>query len=143
MSSQSAPLQVDLLESSFALVQPRAGEFAERFYTRLFEVAPQTRAMFPQDMEGQKRALVGSLVIIVRALRSAERLGLYLEGLGRRHTDYGATPSHYDVVGSVLLETLAGMAGDAWTPELARAWSDGFAAVSAMMLEAQSDGVAA
>jgi nitric oxide dioxygenase len=133
------PLQVELLESSFALLAPRADELADRFYARLFEVAPATRAMFPADMAMQKRALIGALVVIDRSLRSAEQLGLYLEGLGKRHVDYGAAASHYPVVGAVLLETLAEMAGDAWTAELESAWANAYAAVSGLMLNAADE----
>jgi nitric oxide dioxygenase len=136
MASEPEALHIELLESSFDLLAPRADELAERFYERLFAVAPQTREMFPADLEAQKRALVASLVIIVRSLRSADVLGLYLEGLGKRHRGYGAVAAHYPVVGMVLLETLAEMAGDAWTAELEAAWADAFRAVSDLMLRA-------
>jgi nitric oxide dioxygenase len=138
-TSTSEPLQVELLETSFALLAPRADELADRFYARLFEVAPATRAMFPADMAMQKRALIGALVVIVRSLRSAEQLGLYLEGLGKRHVDYGAAAAHYPVVGAVLLETLAELAGDAWTSELESAWANAYGAVSGLMMNAADE----
>ncbi len=136
MASEPEALHVELLESSFEVIAPRADELAAGFYERLFIVAPEARGMFPEDMEAQKRALVASLVIIVRSLRSADVLGLYLEGLGKRHRGYGALAAHYPVVGMVLLETLAEMAGDSWTPELEVAWSEAFRTLSGLMLRA-------
>ena len=133
----SAPaLQVDLLESSFALLAPRAEELAERFYSRLFDVAPEVRPLFPEDMATQKRALISSLAVIVGSLRQPEHLAAYLDVLGRRHVDYGAIAAHYSVVGGVLVETLAAMAGPVWSAELEEAWTVAYGAVQTAMLAA-------
>jgi hemoglobin-like flavoprotein len=136
VTAQGQPLQVELLESSFALLAPRAEELAERFYARLFVVAPEARALFPDELAGQRRALIGALGMIVSSLRAPERLGPYLDGLGRRHADYGAVEAHYAVVGSVLLETLAEMAGPLWGQELRTAWSGAYEAIQGIMLGA-------
>jgi nitric oxide dioxygenase len=127
---------VELLEASFALVAPRAEELADRFYARLFEVAPAVRAMFPDDLAGQKRALLGALGMIVVSLRAPEKLAIYLEGLGQRHVAYGALEAHYGVVGSVLLETLAQVAGPAWNPDLEAAWANAYGAIQGIMVAA-------
>ncbi len=50
------PDQVRLVKSSFAHVVPVAAVAADAFYARLFELAPQVRPMFRNDME----ALAGS-----------------------------------------------------------------------------------
>ena len=52
-------LNVELLESSFELLAPQGEKLVERFYERLFETAPAVRSLFPDDMEGQKPALLG------------------------------------------------------------------------------------
>lgn len=136
MTEQSGTLRIDLLEASFELLAPRGEELVERFYTQLFSVAPEARSMFPTDMAGQKRALLGALGMIVSSLRAPEKLGSYLDGLGRRHVDYGAVEAHYDLVGSVLLETMAEMAGPAWNSELQDAWTTAYGAVKGIMLAA-------
>jgi hemoglobin-like flavoprotein len=135
MTNESRVLQVEQLESSFELLVPRAEELVGRFYERLFAAAPGLRALFPGDMERQERAVVGALVMIMKSLRSPSQLCLYLDGLGRRHVDYGAVPADYAVVGTVLLETMAEFAGEAWTPEVEAAWSNAYAAVSGLMLD--------
>ncbi|MEX0783584.1 MAG: globin family protein [Dehalococcoidia bacterium] len=129
-----ATRQLELIESSFALLAPRGDELVESFYARLFEVAPAVRSMFPDYMAGQKRALLGALGMIVGSLRAPEKLGVYLGSLGERHVGYGALAPHYDVVGGVLLETLAEMAGDAWTDEMQDAWASAYGAIKGLML---------
>ncbi len=140
-----AARQLELIESSFALLAPRGDELVDRFYTNLFDVAPGVRGMFPDDLAGQKRALLGSLGMIVSSLRAPEKLGAYLGSLGERHTGYGALAPHYDVVGAVLLDTIAEMAGDLWNEELEDAWTDAYGAIKSLMLAgaARVDGRAA
>ena len=143
MAEQPGQLRVELLEASFALLAPQAEDLVERFYTRLFVAAPAARAMFPDELAGQKRALLGSLGIIVNSLRAPEKLGSYLDGLGRRHVGYGAIEAHYDVVGTVLLETMAEVAGEAWNDELQQAWATAYGAIKGIMLAAAGEAVPA
>lgn len=128
-------LNVELLESSFELVAPRAAELADRFYDRLFREHPDLRALFKSPMAQQKRHLVAALTTIVRSLRHPEKLAPYLKDLGVRHIAYGTKPEHYPVVGANLLAVLAEVAGPAWTPELERAWGDAYAAIQAIVYE--------
>ncbi len=127
-------LNVELLQSSFALLAPKGEELVDRFYTRLFETAPAVRSLFPEDMAGQKKALLGALATVVSSLRAPEKLTKHLEELGQRHVGFGAAPEHYDVVGDVLLATLAELAGEAWNDELETAWTDAFGAIKGIML---------
>jgi methyl-accepting chemotaxis protein len=39
-------MQIDILESSFALLAPRGTELVARFYERLFERYPEVKPMF-------------------------------------------------------------------------------------------------
>ena len=52
------PEQVALVQDSFAKVRPIADTAADPVYGLLFEIAPQVRALFPDDMPEQKKKLV-------------------------------------------------------------------------------------
>ena len=130
-------LEVEVLESSFALVAGRADELSLRFYERLFERYPSVQPMFAHlDMVEQRKKLVASLALIVGNLRKPDALGDYLGTLGRRHGEIGAVPAHYDAVGENLLAVLQEIAGDAWTPEVAQAWAAAYGAIQTTMIEA-------
>jgi len=129
-------LNVELLESSFNLLAPRADELADRFYDRLFTKYPQVRPMFPDDVSEQKKKLVAALAMIVGNLRKPEALGQAVADLGIRHIDYGVTRDQYPVVGENLLATLAELAGDAWNPELEQAWADAYGAITQIIYAA-------
>ena len=54
--------------------------------------------------------------------------------LGVKHVDYGVNDVMFDWVGESLLATLAEILADEWTPKLAAAWQDAYAAVAGLML---------
>ena len=54
--------------------------------------------------------------------------------LAKRHVAYGAKAEHYPVVGATLLWTLEKGLGEAWTPELATAWTDAYGVLSGYMI---------
>ena len=47
------PHQITLVQTSFAKVAPIAATAADLFYGRLFEIAPEVRGMFPDDLAEQ------------------------------------------------------------------------------------------
>src|SRR6516162_5729673 len=68
------PDQVRLVQESFAKLVPIADQAASMFYERLFEIAPQVRAMFPPDMAEQQRKLMATLTIVVGGLSNLESI---------------------------------------------------------------------
>jgi hemoglobin-like flavoprotein len=128
-------LEVETLEESFDLVAPQGEELIKRFYERLFEVAPAVQPLFAKvDMEHQRQALLNMLLVLRESLHDLEDVVPDLEALGARHTEYGAQPEHYPVVGTVLLETMAEIGGDAWKPEYTAAWQEAYGLIQEVML---------
>ena len=128
------PTQIKLVQDSFAKVAPISEQAAVLFYGRLFEVAPSVRAMFPDDMTEQRKKLMATLAVVVGGLTNLEAVLPAASALARRHVNYGAKPEHYPVVGGALLWTLEKALGDAWTPDVAEAWSAAYATLSGYMI---------
>jgi hemoglobin-like flavoprotein len=126
--------QVALVQQSFAKVAPISDAAAVMFYDRLFEVAPAVRAMFPADMTEQRKKLMGTLAVVVNGLSNLESILPAASALARRHVAYGAKPEHYPVVGAALLWTLEQGLGEAWTAELAAAWTVAYTTLSGYMI---------
>jgi hemoglobin-like flavoprotein len=126
--------QVALVQQSFAKVAPISDAAAVMFYDRLFEVAPAVRAMFPADMTEQRKKLMGTLAVVVNGLSNLESILPAASALARRHVAYGAKPEHYPVVGATLLWTLEQGLGEAWTAELAAAWTVAYTTLSGYMI---------
>ena len=127
--------QIAVVQQSFAKVAPIADRAAVMFYEWLFEVAPQVKAMFPADMAEQRQKLMATLGVVVNGLSNLESVLPAVSALAKRHVAYGAKPEHYPVVGSVLLWTLEKGLGDAWTKEVADAWTAVYGTLSDYMIE--------
>ena len=138
-------LNLKALETSFDLVAPRGDELMDVFYARLFAAAPAVKPLFAgTDLKKQKTMLLGMLVLLRKSLRDLDAIVPKLRELGARHVAYGAQPEHYPVVGSVLIASMAEIAGEAWWPEYERAWGEAFAIVAHAMIEgAESVGLEA
>jgi hemoglobin-like flavoprotein len=68
-------------------------------------------------------------------LRDLEAITPRLRLLGARHVAYGAQPEHYPVVAEVMLASMAEIAGDSWTEDVAAAWAGALRLVATAMLE--------
>lgn len=129
-------LNVELLENTFNLVEPRGKELAATFYEILFNDFPETREFFVNtDMEKQQDKLLKSLMYVVANLRYPEILISTLRDLGEKHASYGTLAEHYPIVGEALLKTLETYLGDNWTPEVEQAWAEAYDEITRLMLE--------
>ena len=131
------PDQKALVKLTWQKVLPIAESASELFYHRLFEIDPALRDLFDgTDMTMQRLKLMQTLGVAIRGLDDLETLLPIVEDLGRRHVGYGVTDAHYETVGAALLWTLEKGLGEAWTPEVADAWTAAYGTLSGAMREA-------
>ena len=130
---------VAAVRSTFAIVAEAADKVPGYFYGQLFARDPKLRELFPPAMNDQRDRLVKALVRIVESLTTPEEMAAYLAQLGRDHRKYRIEPEMYEVVGAALLATLRRFAGPAFTPAAEQAWTDAYAAVSALMIQAADE----
>jgi len=135
VTAEPATLDLDALETSFDLIAPQGDLLMDTFYARLFEAAPYVKPLFPTDLKTQKTMLLGALVLLRKSLRDLDAIVPKLRELGARHVAYGAVPEHYPVVGSVLVDAMAEVAGTAWQPGYAAAWERAYGIVAGAMID--------
>ena len=135
--------QIALIQDSFEKVRGLGEAVADIFYGRLFELAPEVRSLFPQDIKPQGRKLLTMLATVVNSLDDLESIVPAVEDLGRRHVGYDAKPEHYDVVGQALLWTLGQGLGDDFTPDVEAAWTEAYTILSSTMVNAAENRSAA
>jgi hemoglobin-like flavoprotein len=130
------PQQVAQVQATFAEIAPIADQAAALFYGRLFETAPEIRALFGGDMDVQGRKLMQAIATVVDSLGDIAAVAPAVCDLARRHVAYGVRPEHYEVVGAALLWTLEQGLADDFTPAVGAAWAAAYAALSEMMIAA-------
>jgi nitric oxide dioxygenase len=128
--------QIELVQDSFADVVPITDAAAAEFYRRLFEIAPDTRALFKHDMAEQGRKLFLTLATVVDALDRLDTIVPVARELAVRHVAYGAREAHYAAVGSALVETLCVGLGSAFDCDTEAAWIAAYTILSDTMLMA-------
>jgi hemoglobin-like flavoprotein len=128
--------QIELVQSTFAIIAPIADDAAALFYRRLFEIDPSLQQMFRGDMTAQRQKLMQMLTAAVKGLPRLDRLVPVVEDLGRRHAGYGVIDEHYDTVGAALLWTLEKGLGSAFTPEVKDAWTTVYSILASTMKNA-------
>ena len=106
------------------------------FYAKLFEIAPTTRAMFPDVMDDQARKLLQTLNWIIDHLDNADALVPAAQNLAVRHVRFGVTAEHYPAVGEALLATLRQGLGTEFDEEDEAAWMRIYAQLSGVMISA-------
>ncbi len=130
------PDQVTMVQESFKKVVPIAGTAADLFYDRLFEIAPEVRSLFPDDLAEQKKKLIAMLATAVTNLHQVETIVPAVQELGKRHVAYGVTPQMYEPVGAALLWTLEKGLGDGFTPPVKAAWTETYMTLAGVMQNA-------
>jgi hemoglobin-like flavoprotein len=128
--------QIELVQASFEKVRPIADQAAETFYQRLFEIAPQYRHLFKNNMRKQGAMLMSTLGLAVGSLNNLEAILPAVQSLGRRHAGYGVTAEDYQPVAEAFLWTLDYYLGEAFTPELKEAWVEAYTILAGAMIEA-------
>jgi hemoglobin-like flavoprotein len=126
-------LDPNILRSSFEIVIDRRPDLTLRFYEILFVKYPQLQRLFSRDRTAQSKMLAEALAAVLDHLEDAPWLVQTLGTLGAKHVGYGVTDEMYDQVGDALLATLAEVAAEAWTAEVAAQWTMAFGAIAGMM----------
>lgn len=139
------PSQIRLVRNSFTKIEPIASQVGETFYDKLFNTAPETRQLFREDMSFQHQkfmSVVNELVSLhlrslislpVTLLNSSEAAMPTIYALGKRHVEFGVTPAHFGLMRSALIETLAELLGDEFTPQMQEAWEAAFDVMANVM----------
>ncbi len=130
-----SPAQQRLVRESFQSIREFEVSVVLLFYGRLFETAPEVRALFKIGIREQARKLMDTLGTVVEALDHFETLRPRLEDLGRRHVNYGARPEHYQVLSSALVWAMGQALSVEFDRETKAAWSELLSAVTSVMLE--------
>jgi hemoglobin-like flavoprotein len=123
----------DAVSRSLEAVAERVGDPAPLIYARLFATFPEMEALFVRDVTGAVRGEM--LAMAFQCLLDLQ--GSYGANLIRaervNHDGFGVDPeafaSFFPIVRDICREAL----GDAWTPDIARAWDERLAQVARLV----------
>jgi len=128
------PEREQLVRDTWKRFEPKAADHARYFYDKLFELDPETTAMFSRaNMDLQRHRLMESLGMLIAELDDPEQLVTDLVVMGKRHVAYGVRDSDYDAAGVALLWTLEKALGPEFTPDARAAWTEAYQWIASVM----------
>lgn len=134
---------IDAVQASCLAVTARPVRLAEGFYEHLFEMAPQLRGMFPEDMSVQMQKMTDALLGAIAQIATTDtvELEIMLRRLGATHRiRYGVESEHYLYIGHALTRAVREVAGPAYSGSLSSSWIALYQWIAAHMV-AGADGV--
>src|SRR5262245_48236553 len=131
--------QIEFVRQSFDAMWPIRKQLAHSFYDKFFEIDPDARRLFPNDMERLHLKLMDAIAAIVGALDDRMRLHGIVSETGRHHAQLGAQPAHFVTFGDALIWCLERQFGPAFTPDVRAAWVALYADVQTEMTRASRE----
>ncbi|MBV2358429.1 hemin receptor [Thalassococcus sp. CAU 1522] len=127
---------IERIRATWARAAADPGATAAGFYTNLFKIAPQTRALFGTDLTVQGAKLMQTIGFIVDHLDDGDAWQGAARELAIRHVAYGVKPQDYGPVGEALVMTLSETLGEDFDQADREVWSRTYAALSNLMTKA-------
>jgi nitric oxide dioxygenase len=127
--------QIGLIRDSFHRLEPDVETASDLLYARLFEIAPELRAMFRSDMAGQGMQFMSTLGVIVQHLDDPEALRPHLEHLAQGHAAFGVKPEHFRPMGQALIWAMRETLGEKFSEAAAVAWEAAYELLAGEMVQ--------
>ena len=125
--------QIRLVRESIEFLREEPEPFALLFYGRLFELDPDSRRLFHNDLALQGRKVVDMLTSVVESLDDFQLVRPRLAELGRKHIEYGVRPEQYDTLTTALLWSIGQALGANFDTPTRDAWLLAINAICAAM----------
>lgn len=127
---------VQRLRATYDLLRGQETRFVTLFYSRLFAAAPHLRPMFRSDPATQSQKLIAALDAVVRNLENPAETAAMLTALGQRHAAYGAKPEHYELVVTLLVDSMKEVLGSQAHADRLEEWRTALRLISTQMIAA-------
>jgi hemoglobin-like flavoprotein len=117
------PAQQELVRTTFARLAVMPEVTGALFYQRLFDLNPELRPLFKNDMRIQGVKLMTMLAMVVYNLHEPGQILPAIRDMGVRHVGYGVKPADYDALREALLWTIEQALAEDFTPAVRNAWT--------------------
>ena len=129
------PEQIALVQGSFHTLAAARDQFAGTFFTRMFEIDPNVRPLFPADLAGQGAKMMASLETAVMGLDNFNAVRPAVQALGARHAGYGVEDYHFTTAAHALIWALEQELGEQYSDAVRDAWIVAYDLISQAMIE--------
>ena len=118
-----SPRQIELVRSTFTLLEPKASVAVLAYYQKLCALNPALRAQLQSHLDDESARLMALWRAAADFADQPGRLRAMLAKPGRGCASYDAGGAHHAESGEALLWSLATTLGKEFTPEARGAWA--------------------
>eukprot|EP00238_Polyblepharides_amylifera_P001585 CAMPEP_0196570366 /NCGR_PEP_ID=MMETSP1081-20130531/435_1 /TAXON_ID=36882 /ORGANISM="Pyramimonas amylifera, Strain CCMP720" /LENGTH=173 /DNA_ID=CAMNT_0041886765 /DNA_START=134 /DNA_END=655 /DNA_ORIENTATION=+ len=113
-----------IVQQSWVELQPSVPKLPLLFYTKFWEIAPETKPLFAgKAIRVQGEKLIKLLEMVVKGLDELKNMQSTLDMLAKKHVASGVREAMFAPLGEALYITLGTLLGDKFTPEVKAAWT--------------------
>ena len=116
--------EIKIIENTFHLILPISDAAGKLFYLKLFELDPNLKNYFSNDMFHQEIKFMNLVENAVHFINDMSLLRPNLKAIGTHHADCGIRPEHYHTAEIALMWTLEQLLDKEFTPRVEMAWKN-------------------
>lgn len=131
--------KIELVKNSWGRVVAYSEKAGRIFYERLFELAPELRTLFKDDVQTQNQKLILAVTVIITKLNKLENLELEIQKLAKKHQAFGIAGDHFVMFKLAFVEMLRAISQTLWDEETEEAWKELFDLISVAMLNQMNE----
>lgn len=124
-----SPRQIELVRTTFALLEPKARVAALAYFQRLFTLNPALRSQLGADLDAESDQLMALLREATDCADQPKRLQTLMTAPHRCCASFDVGGAHHGETGEALLWSLGTTLGHEFTPEARVAWAQLHAAL--------------
>jgi len=130
------PAQIIMVKKTWQKVLPDTETAAVLYYSKLLHLDPEIETLFKGDVEIQGFQLIKVIAITIDQLERPAKAVPILQALGRRYSQYGIKPEHYQTMGYAFMWMLQQILDKDFTPYMKQAWGKTYVMMARIMRDA-------
>lgn len=113
--------------------------FVGLFFSKLFELSPESQLVFNHDIGLEGRTLSNVLTGMLEYLIHPKKLKKQVKALAKSHVALGITPEMFQAFGDALIHAIHVRLGEDWNASYEKAWIDAYSGISGLIVRAMQD----
>lgn len=133
---------IDVVKATVPVLRDHGADVTSVFYRNMLTDNPELKSVFNQGNQAtghQAKALADAVYAYARHIETPAVLGPAIKHITQKHASLFIKPEQYDIVGKFLLEAFAQVLGDAFTPEIRRAWAEAYTELAKTLINVEDE----
>jgi len=130
---------IDIIKNSAELITANDIAITQRMYELLFIKYPNLQELFKNAPDNQYMKLAEALSAYAINIEKLDVLKPALAVIARVHVKVNIKPSHYPVIGMVLMQAIEDILGERASIELIDAWREAYKHISFVLIEIEKE----